>query len=297
MSDGEVYQINISQGGVPKRPIPVGAVTRSGLAGDRQAKPGIHGGPYRALSLFALEVIEALAAEGHPISPGSVGENVTTRGLDWSRVRPGTRLRLGSEVLVEITSYADPCTTVSGSFSDGNMNRINERRAPGRSRVYAQVLEIGNLRPRDPVAIESSGSDAQAGLASELAVRGISQVALPVADLGGAIEFYRDRLGAKFMARIDPPGLAHFDLAGVQLMLEGAEHSGDAKPSESTTVYFQVEDIGQSYEAMRAVGVEFDVPPLLQYKTDAVEGWMAFFRDPYGNRLALVSHVPVSTDS
>ncbi len=294
MSDGEVYQINISEGGVPKHSIEVSAATRAGLSGDRQAKPGIHGGPYRALSLFPLEVIAALAAEGHPIAPGSVGENITTRGLDWSRVRPGERLKLGAEVLIEITSYAAPCSTVSGSFSDGNMNRINERVAPGRSRVYAQVLEEGALRCGDPIAIASAGAAAGATLGAEHAVRGIGQVSIPVGDLQRSIRFYQDRLGAKLLGIVDPPGLAHFDLAGVRLMLDGPSHSRGAEPTEATTIYFTVDDITRSYESMRATGVEFDVPPVLQYKTDEIEGWMAFFNDPDGNRLALLSEVPIS---
>ena len=276
MSDGEVYQINISEGGVPKHSIEIGAATRVGLTGDRQAKPGIHGGPYRALSLFPLEVIEALAAEGHPIASGSVG------------------LKLGDEVLIEITSYAAPCSTVSGSFSDGNMNRINERVAPGRSRVYAQVLEEGALRRGDPIAIASAGAAAGATMGAEHAVRGIGQVSIPVGDLQRSIRFYQDRLGAQLLGIVDPPGLAHFDLAGVRLMLDGPSHSGGAEPAEATTIYFTVDDITRSYESMRTTGVEFDVPPFLQYKTDEIEGWMAFFNDPDGNRLALLSEVPIS---
>src|SRR5690606_8173674 len=117
--EATIYQVNISPGGVPKLPVGVGRVTATGLEGDRQAKPGIHGGPYRALCLFPLETIEQLAAEGHPIGPGSIGENITTRGLDWALVRPGARLRLGSDVLVEVTGYADPCKTIVGAFNGG----------------------------------------------------------------------------------------------------------------------------------------------------------------------------------
>ena len=51
---GKIHQLNVSEGGVPKRPIDRAEVTRAGMRGDRQAKPGIHGGPYRALRLFPL---------------------------------------------------------------------------------------------------------------------------------------------------------------------------------------------------------------------------------------------------
>lgn len=294
MSDGEVWRINVSAGGVPKRSIEVGAVTQGGLAGDRQAQAGIHGGPYRALSLFPLELIQALEREEHPIAPGTVGENITTRGLDWSQVRSGARLRLGRDVLIEITSYAAPCSTISGSFSDGNMNRINQRVAPGWSRVYAQVLEEGEVRPGDAIELSAPGTAARGTLAAEHAVSGIGQISVPVDDLERSIRFYRDRLGAKLLRVVDPPGLAHFDLAGVRLMLDGPSHSGGARPAEATTIFFRIDDITRSYEAMRAAGVVFDVAPVLQYKTDVVEGWMAFFSDPDGNRLALLSEVASS---
>jgi len=64
VSEGTVHQLNVSQGGVPKGPIEVGEVDSLGLAGDGHAKTAIHGGPDKALSLFPLEAIERLAAEG-----------------------------------------------------------------------------------------------------------------------------------------------------------------------------------------------------------------------------------------
>ena len=155
---GTIHQLNVSQGGVPKLPVEVGEVSKTGLAGDRCAKSGIHGGPTQALSLLALEVIEKLAREGHPIAPGSTGENVTIRGLDWSQLEPGTRLRLGADLLVEITSYAAPCKTIAPSFSDGNVSRLNQLTAPGQSRLYAEVIREGVIRSGDPVSVEATGS-------------------------------------------------------------------------------------------------------------------------------------------
>ena len=89
-------------------------MTTLGVAGDRQENTEVHGGPERAVSFFSLERILALHAEGHPIFPGSVGENVTISGLDWEQVLPGTRLRLGAEVLVELTKYTTPCNKIEG---------------------------------------------------------------------------------------------------------------------------------------------------------------------------------------
>lgn len=89
---GRVHQINVSPGGVPKLPVPEAEVMLQGLAGDRQRNRRIHGGPRRALCLYSLEVIDLLRAEGHPIAPGTAGENITISGVDWSDLRPGARI-------------------------------------------------------------------------------------------------------------------------------------------------------------------------------------------------------------
>lgn len=152
MSTGEIVQINISRGGVPKRPVFEAEVGENGIAGDGHNEgPAIHGGPERALCLYAIETIEALAAEGHPITPGSTGENITTRGLDWSEVVPGARFALGNDVVIEITRYTTPCRTIRASFADGNPNRIHQQLFPGWSRAYARILSCGIIRPGDRV--------------------------------------------------------------------------------------------------------------------------------------------------
>ena len=66
-----VHQLAVSKGGVPKLPVPEVLVHELGLAGDKQKHTKIHGGPQRAVCLYALERIAQLQAEGHPITPGS----------------------------------------------------------------------------------------------------------------------------------------------------------------------------------------------------------------------------------
>ena len=142
---GRIFQLNASSGGVPKRAIQEGQVNELGLVGDSHNFPDIHGGPERALCLFSLERILELQAEGHPIFPGAVGENVTVSGLDWEKLNPGVRLALGDEVLVEITSYTSPCNTIPASFIDGKFQRISQKLHPGWSLLYARVLQSGKL--------------------------------------------------------------------------------------------------------------------------------------------------------
>jgi len=148
---GRVVQINVSPGGVPKRPVPLARVTRRGIEGDGHRDTEHHGGPDRALCLFSLEQIEALQAEGHPVEPGALGENLTLAGLDWARVQPDDFFRLGEEVLVQITRFTSPCIKIRAAFLDGAYSRVSEKRHPGWSRVYARVLVPGDIAAGDPV--------------------------------------------------------------------------------------------------------------------------------------------------
>ena len=150
--DGRIVQINVSPGGVPKRPVARARVTWRGLEGDGHRNTELHGGPDRALCLFSIEQIEALQAEGHPVEPGALGENLTLAGLDWATVQPDDAFRLGEAVLVQVTRFTSPCVNIRGAFLDGAYSRVSEKRHPGWSRVYARVLAPGTIAAGDPVA-------------------------------------------------------------------------------------------------------------------------------------------------
>lgn len=149
---GRIESINISRGGVPKTSILEGLITERGVDGDAQAHPQFHGGPNRAIVIFSLEVIRALQQEGHPITPGSTGENLTVSGLTWADVSPGVTLAIG-DVRLTITTYATPCDTISGSFLDEDSSRVYQKFHPGWSRVCARVDAGGVIRMGDPVQL------------------------------------------------------------------------------------------------------------------------------------------------
>jgi MOSC domain-containing protein YiiM len=146
-----VHQINVSDGGVPKRPVLEAKVTEEGVEGDRQRNLKVHGGPDRAVCLFSLELLERLQDEGHPIDAGSSGENLTLAGLEWGLIGPGVRLAVGPEVRLEVTSYTVPCSHNAPWFLDGDYQRISQKKNQGWSRVYAKVLKGGVVRPGDKV--------------------------------------------------------------------------------------------------------------------------------------------------
>jgi MOSC domain-containing protein YiiM len=150
---GRVLQVNVSPGGVPKLPVPNAHVGRLGLAGDDHTDPAGHGGPNRAVCLLAIEAIRRVAAEGHPIAPGTTGENVTTEGVELGALPAGSRLAIGRELIVEITGPTSPCTNIAGSFLDGRFSRLSIRTNPPDTRVYASVVREGTVAPGDVVEV------------------------------------------------------------------------------------------------------------------------------------------------
>ncbi len=115
----------------------------------------------------------------------------------------------------------------------------------------------------------------------------IGQISIAVHDLDRAVAFYRDTLKIPFLFQA-PPGMAFFDCGGVRLMLtlpDGGDDHG------SSNVYYRVDDIQAVAEALAGRGVEFERRPHLVAKLPDHDLWMAFFRDPDGNLLALMSEV------
>jgi MOSC domain-containing protein YiiM len=150
-SPAEIVHLNVSEGGVPKLPIGRAIVDELGIVGDKHRDRKHHGGPERALCLYALEIIEALREEHHPIVAGGAGENITARGLDWSGLARGCKLLLG-EVIAEVTDWATPCTNIAGCFQSREFKRISHKLHPGWSRAYARVLRGGVIRVGDRIA-------------------------------------------------------------------------------------------------------------------------------------------------
>ena len=165
LGHGRIAQLNVSPGGVPKLPVREARVTSLGLESDAHDYEH-HGGPERAVCLFSLEMIDALALEGHTIEPGTIGENVTVEGIDWSLVTPGVRLRLGDEVVLEVTRYTSPCYKIAPVFLGREYSRVSQKRNPGWSRVYTRVLVEGVVRAGDLIQVLTERAAAEVGAAT-----------------------------------------------------------------------------------------------------------------------------------
>jgi len=117
----------------------------------------------------------------------------------------------------------------------------------------------------------------------------VGQIAIPVTDVERAIVFYRDVLGMRFLFQA-PPGLGFFDCGGVRLMLDAP---AAALAGSASVLYYKVPDLHAAHETLLSRGVVFEAEPHLIARMPDHELWMAFFRDPDNNLLALMCELPL----
>ena len=149
---GRVESLQTSGGGVAKASILVAEIDVDGVGGDVQGNRRHHGRPWQAVCLYSSELIESLRSEGHPITAGGTGENITISGVDWSRMRGGLTITIG-DIELRTSSPAAPCSKIGGCFTDRHWKRIDHVQRPGWSRWYASVRTGGAVAPGDVVTI------------------------------------------------------------------------------------------------------------------------------------------------
>jgi catechol 2,3-dioxygenase-like lactoylglutathione lyase family enzyme/DNA-binding CsgD family transcriptional regulator len=116
----------------------------------------------------------------------------------------------------------------------------------------------------------------------------IGQISRTVRDIERSVTWYRDVLGLTHLYTFGD--LAFFDCAGTRLFLSVAEKGED--PGSQSILYFRVDDIHATCAELTSLGVEIISPPHLIHKHESgVEEWMAFFNDPDGHPLALMTQV------
>jgi MOSC domain-containing protein YiiM len=111
----------------------------------------------RQVHLIHAELFDELRGAGFIVSPGQMGENVTTSGLDLLALPVGARLHLGPEAVVEVTGLRNPCAQLE-RLQPGLMKATLDRDAEGNLVRKAGIMGIvatgGDIRPGDPVAVE-----------------------------------------------------------------------------------------------------------------------------------------------
>ena len=118
----------------------------------------------------------------------------------------------------------------------------------------------------------------------------IGQIARSVQDIEKAQHWYGKVLGLPHLYTFER--LAFFDCGGTRLMLT----QKDAASADESILYWRVENIVNAYETLKGRGVEFlGAPHMIHRHGDGTEEWMAFFKDPEGRPLALMSQVKAVT--
>jgi len=111
----------------------------------------------RQVHLIHAELHEELRGHGFEVSPGQMGENITTKGIDLLGLPVCTRLRIGSEAIVEITGLRNPCAQLE-QIQAGLMAAVLDRDEQGnlirKAGVMGIVVAGGTVRPSDAITIE-----------------------------------------------------------------------------------------------------------------------------------------------
>jgi len=117
-----------------------------GIVGDAHA-----GNWDRQISLLEIESIETMVAKGANVSPGDFAENITTEGIDLSKLAIGNKLRLGAEVEIKITKFGKQCHGRCIIY-----DQIGDCIMPRRG-VFAKVSREGSIRVGDIIEVKTDG--------------------------------------------------------------------------------------------------------------------------------------------
>ncbi|MER5914210.1 MOSC domain-containing protein [Streptomyces sp. NPDC001982] len=111
----------------------------------------------RQVHLIHEELFEEVGGAGFQVAPGELGENITTRGIDLLGLPVGALLRVGDEVVVEVTGLRNPCLQID-NFQQGLLKQVVGRNDAGNLVLKAGIMGIvkggGVVRPGDTIKVE-----------------------------------------------------------------------------------------------------------------------------------------------
>ena len=142
-------------------------IAGQGVAGDVHAgatrrhrvrfRPTVDVPNLRQLHLIHAELFDDLGAQGFAVTPGAMGENVTTAGIDLLALPAGARLRLGAEAVVELTGLRNPCWKLDRwqpGLMAATLERGPRRKVIRKAGVMAVVVAGGEVRAGDAIDVE-----------------------------------------------------------------------------------------------------------------------------------------------
>lgn len=136
--------------GTKKHPVGEGFLEKNfGLAGDAHAKSDSH----RQVSLLAYESMKKMEKKGFKPVPGIFAENITTKGIDLLTLKPGSRISIGGEAILEITQLGKICHTKCEIFK-----LVGECVMPTEG-IFGRVVKSGKIKNEDQIHIIQTGAD------------------------------------------------------------------------------------------------------------------------------------------
>jgi MOSC domain-containing protein YiiM len=142
-----ILSINISTGGIPKRPVASACVHKDGLEGDGHNHDK-HNNPVQAVCLQDMEKLEEFNKQGYCLKSGATGENLTLRHLNVNGLPLGTILKFSGGVVLELSKVRKPCYVL-----DAIHPKLKEDIA-GHCGMYAKVVQEGTLQVDEMIEIE-----------------------------------------------------------------------------------------------------------------------------------------------
>lgn len=140
---GRVVSINISEDkGISKKPVNSCLINSFGLEGDAHS-----GKWHRQVSLLAQESINKVKKKGLNVSSGSFAENITTEGVDLFKIPIGNRLRIGDEVIIEVSQKGKICPRPCSIYY-----KIGECIMPNEG-IFAKVIKQGEFKVGDTIIV------------------------------------------------------------------------------------------------------------------------------------------------
>lgn len=141
---GRIKAISVSkEKGTQKTNVPRAELKADfGIVGDAHS-----GNWHRQVSLLGLESIGKMVAKGAKVAPGNFAENITTEGIDLCSLKIGSKLRLGSDVELEITQFGKECHSRCEIFE-----QIGDCIMP-REGIFAKVVKAGSINVGDFIEV------------------------------------------------------------------------------------------------------------------------------------------------
>ncbi|MDI6800947.1 MAG: MOSC domain-containing protein [Thermodesulfovibrionales bacterium] len=142
---GKVVSINISEKkGMRKKPVEeVNIIENTGIEGDAHASDKWH----RQVSLLALESVKKMQDMGLNVKPGDFAENITTEGLDLPALPVGTRMKIGRDVIGEVSQIGKECHTRCAIY-----HQAGDCVMP-KEGIFIKVLKGGKIKVGDEVSV------------------------------------------------------------------------------------------------------------------------------------------------